>query len=98
MRVSIIFDGDEVHQAVVAALEALDAGSVPEERQRVDFKEEAGRRDRDGAILPGATTNEVAVEKLAGEVACMSNTPGGGALILGVADDGTVIGTDLDQE
>ncbi|EQD52754.1 transcriptional regulator with HTH domain protein, partial [mine drainage metagenome] len=28
----------------------------------------------------------------------MANTPGGGAIVLGVADDGTRIGTELDPE
>ena len=31
-------------------------------------------------------------------MACLANTPGGGALVLGVADDGTRIGTDLDAD
>lgn len=45
----------------------------------------------------GADPEEV-VKKLAGEAACMANTPGGGALIVGIADDGTLIGTELDAE
>jgi ATP-dependent DNA helicase RecG len=28
----------------------------------------------------------------------MANTPGGGALVVGVADDGTVLGTELDAD
>ena len=67
------------------------------ETQNVDFKEEAGRRNRDGSLQPGETTNTTAAAKLANEVACQANTPRGGALILGV-DDKTlqVLGTELD--
>jgi ATP-dependent DNA helicase RecG len=69
------------------------------ETEKVDLKEEAGRRGRDGQLLPGASTNSKAADALAGEVRCFSNTPGGGALILGV-DDKThaLIGTALEVE
>lgn len=67
------------------------------ETQQVDFKEEAGRRSRGGTIEPGESTNQTAATKLADEVACMANSPGGGALIYGVEDhSGRVIGTELD--
>lgn len=46
-------------------------------------------------MLEGATENEAAADYLAGEMACFANTPGGGAIILGVADDGRRIGTQL---
>lgn len=69
------------------------------ERASIDFKEEAGRRGAGGILLPGETRNAEAVSKLADEVACFANTPGGGALILGVEDSqGTVLGTELDTE
>ena len=41
----------------------------------------------------------MAVVKLADEVACLANSPGGGALILGVEDGtGVVLGTELSTE
>ncbi len=91
-----LFGGDIVQQAVDAALASVRVGESVPERRCVDFKEEAGRRGHSGVIHPGRSTNEQAARNLAGEVACMANTPGGGALILGVADDGTPVGTDLD--
>lgn len=66
------------------------------ESQLIDFKEEAGRRNGPN-IEPGAAQNPEAATKLADEVACMANTPGGGALIFGVEDtSGRIIGTQLD--
>lgn len=66
------------------------------ETQTIDFKEEAGRRS--GSIVePGQPTNPLAAAALADEVACMANSPEGGALILGVEDtSGRIIGTELD--
>lgn len=66
------------------------------ETQSIDFKEEAGRR-RGSQIEPGKSENPIAADKLADEVACMANTPGGGALIVGIEDKtGRIIGTELD--
>ena len=66
------------------------------ESQAIDFKEEAGRR-KGPVIEAGTTRNSAAATKLADEVACMANTPGGGALIVGVEDKtGLIIGTELD--
>ncbi|WP_239395180.1 DUF5635 domain-containing protein [Frankia sp. CiP3] len=81
-------------------LAALESGRLPRphEREQVDLKEEAGRRDRRGGVLPGERQNPQAVEQLAREVPCMANTPGGGALIVGVDDSGRVLGTELDVE
>ncbi|WP_250292027.1 DUF5635 domain-containing protein [Frankia sp. CiP1_Cm_nod1] len=81
-------------------LAALESGQLPRphEREQVDLKEEAGRRGRHGGVLPGERQNPQAVEQLAREVPCMANTPGGGALILGVDDTGRVPGTELDVE
>lgn len=79
----------------------MEAGEVIDkdhEHKHVDLKEEAGRRDRAGRIQPGSADNGDAAYKLAGEAACMANTPGGGALIVGVANDGTLVGADLDAE
>lgn len=94
------FAPDSVAQQVDAVLARLAAGEVPGriERQQVDVKEEPGRRGRDGQVQPGQTRNEQAASYLAGELACLANTAGGGAIILGVADDGVRIGTALDAE
>lgn len=82
-------------------LERLAAGTGPSkvETEKVDLKEEAGRRDRSGGLLPGSSANPAAAEKLAREVRCFANTPGGGAIVLGV-DDKThaLLGTVLDPE
>ncbi|GAB3919084.1 transcriptional regulator [Microlunatus endophyticus] len=100
-RVTITFGLDPVRAEVNALIERMRAGEVidsMQERKSVDLKEEAGRRGRDGAIKAGDPENEQAAQKLAAEAACMANTPGGGALIVGVGDDGTLIGADLDAE
>ena len=91
-------DPTEAH--VEQVLRRLSEGEPPGriETERVDVKEEPNRRDPEGAVLPGARTNEKAADHLAEELACMANTRGGGALIVGVADDGARIGTQLDPE
>lgn len=84
-----------------AVLGRLEHGHGPTaiEAERLDVKEEAGRRDRTGAVLPGSRTNPAAAEHLAGEVRCFANTPGGGALVVGVEDRSwALLGTDLDPE
>lgn len=99
--VTITFGADPVRGEVAALIARMEAGEIIDrrhERKHVDLKEEAGRRGPRGEILTGTAENEPAAKKLAGEAACMSNTPGGGALIVGVADDGTLIGSDLDAE
>jgi ATP-dependent DNA helicase RecG len=99
--VTITFGSDHVRAEVSDLIERMQEGEVIDkrhERKSVDLKEEAGRRGPGGAVLPGTPRNEAAAKKLAGEAACMSNTPGGGALIVGVADDGTLVGADLDAE
>jgi ATP-dependent DNA helicase RecG len=95
---TIRFGPDPVLDAVGSVLADLADGRPVRERLRVDLKEEAGRRDKTGRLRPGSARNETAAKALAGEAACMANTPGGGALVLGVADDGTMLGTDLDAE
>ncbi|WP_460682650.1 DUF5635 domain-containing protein [Nesterenkonia populi] len=88
-------------EAVEACLGSLRAGVLPDdaERQRVDFKEEAGRRGAGGHLLPGSAENTKAADQLADEVAAMANTPGGGALIVGVENrSGDLLGTELDIE
>lgn len=91
---------DPVDAQVDAMLGHLAAGGVPDgaESAQVDVKEEAGRRGRGGVLLPGSAQNEAAARQLAGEMACMANTPGGGALIVGFADDGEPIGTELSPD
>ena len=91
---------DPVAQQVAEVLARLARGEAPTniERTQVDVKEEPGRRGRDGLVRPGRAENEDAATYLAGEMACLANTPGGGAIILGIADDGARIGTELDAE
>lgn len=91
---------DPVESQVIDVLNRLTAGERPEEIEvtQVDVKEEVGRRGPGGAILPGARQSEPAARYLATEMACMANTPGGGAIVVGVADDGLRIGTELDGE
>ena len=91
---------DPIDVLVERALHRLSKGEPPGriETERVDVKEEPGRRGSGGAVLPGGRTNEKAADFLAEEMACMANTGGGGALIVGVADDGTRIGTQLNPD
>jgi len=98
---TISFSNDPVRAEVADLLKRMQSGEVIDknhERKHVDLKEEAGRRDNTGAVLPGFAKNEAAAKQLAAEAACMSNTPGGGALIVGVTDDGALIGSALDTE
>lgn len=85
---------------VEEALRLLAAGSTGDaaESERVDFKEEAGRRGRGGIVLPGERHSQAVAEQVANEVACLANTPGGGALVVGVADDGVLIGAATDRD
>lgn len=80
------------------ALSHLNSGSLLAESKHLDYKEEAARRDNTGRLKPGSPRHDKAVPPLAGEVACMANTPRGGVLMLGVSDDGSVPGTELDAE
>ena len=93
-----LFAPSPAQQAVEDALATLRTGGKVTERARIDLKEEAGRRGKAGVILAGDRESEVAVTALLPEIACMANTPGGGALLVGVADDSTLIGTELDEE
>jgi len=87
-------------QQIESVLARLSAGEPPDgnERLHVDVKEEPGRRGKDGRVKPGEERNEAAARYLAEEMACFANTPGGGAIILGVADGGAKIGTSLHAE
>lgn len=86
---------------VDALLAALERGVLPSdaEREHVDCKEEAGRRGSGGVLLTGEAHNLAAAEHLAREVACFANTPGGGALVVGVEDrTGALLGAGLDVD
>lgn len=98
--VSRFLGPDPLEEQIEEMFALLERGRAPSrvETSRVDVKEEPGRRARRGRVLPGHGENEEAARYLAGEMACMANTAGGGAIILGVADDGTRIGTRLKRE
>lgn len=91
----------ELERLVAERLAAVSDGYLahPDECEALDFKEEAGRRTRTGELEPGERENPVAASRLADEVACFANSPGGGVIVLGV-DDKTaeVLGTELDAE
>lgn len=92
----------ELLEALVeGALAKLASGMLPDaiEREKIDFKEEAGRRGPGGTLNVGSQHNEDAARHLANEVACMANTPGGGAIVVGVEDrSGRLLGAALDAE
>lgn len=86
-----------VDEALTKLASGASIGDI--ERQQVDFKEEAGRRGRGGVLLAGDQRNLAAADGLADEVACMANTPGGGALVVGVEDStGSLLGAVLDAD
>lgn len=97
---SRVLGPDPLEEQIERALGLLEEGLLPGQIKttHVDIKEEPGRRNRRGEVLPGGRRNDQAARFLAGEMACMANTPGGGAVILGVADDGARIGTRLHPE
>ncbi len=90
---------DPVEAQVYKMLALLSEKRAPNgiERTQVDVKEEPGRRMA-GRIIEGQVHNDEAARFLADEMACMANTEGGGSIILGIADDGQRIGTNLDGE
>ncbi len=94
---SAFLPADPLLLRVERAVERLEAGATGDqvEDALVDVKEEAGRRDGPH-VQPGSQQNELAARQLAREAACFANSVTGGALIVGIADDGTPIGTDLD--
>ncbi len=105
MRVSPYADPDvaraALRQIADTTLALLSSGQIPPESERahLDFKEEAGRRGRGGVLLPGEERNPAAADGLADAVACMSNSPGGGVLVVGIEDrTGQLLGTALDAE
>lgn len=94
-----ILGPDPLEEQIKTALTLLSQGISPEavESTHIDVKEERGRR-KNGRVTPGETKNEAAADHLAGELACMANTTGGGAIILGIANNGDRIGTQLDSD
>lgn len=97
----LIEDRARLRQQVDEVLGLLADGVLPAaaERASVDLKEEAGRRVRGGILLAPQEQNLVAADSLADDVACMANSPGGGALIVGVEDQtGSLLGTSLDAD
>ncbi|MDQ4030889.1 MAG: DUF5635 domain-containing protein [Actinomycetota bacterium] len=100
-EVDLVVARADLRKIINSVIGKLRSGAVPDEveRQRVDCKEEAGRRGRDGLLQPGQAHNRAAAIQLADEVACFANTPEGGALIIGVDDrTGELLGTALDAE
>ena len=97
---SVVFEREDPLEVEIGrVLQSLAQGTHGgSESRRVDLKEDPGRRSRDGELLPGDPHSERAAQKLAPEVACLANTEGGGALVVGAADDGTLLGTPLDAE
>ena len=51
----------------------------------VNLKLEKGRKGHGGVLHGGAVDREPVAQQLMAESACTANTPGGGALIVGVA-------------
>lgn len=98
---ALVADRARAEAAVEQCLSLIRAGTLPDdaERQRVDVKEEAGRRGAGGLLLPGEKQNTTAADHLADEVAAMANTPGGGALVVGIENrTGDLLGTELEIE
>lgn len=95
-----LFGPDPIEDEVQQLLARLGAGVLPGERlesRHVDLKEEAGRR-QGKEILPEVREDERTAKALAEEAVCMANTARGGVLVVGVQDDGTLLGTGLDGE
>ncbi|MFE9954793.1 DUF5635 domain-containing protein [Micromonospora sp. NPDC005299] len=89
---------ERLRAVVHDVVEKLRSGILPSaaECEKVDCKEEAGRRGRGGILLKGEPHNQEAARQLANEVTCMANTPGGGALLVGVEDrTGQLLGAAL---
>ena len=62
----LLADRARTREAVQSCLATLRSGVLPDdvERQRVDFKEEAGRRGAGGVLLPASPENTKAADKL----------------------------------
>lgn len=100
-NMDLLQDREQLRLLVGEVLDGLERGVPPSdaEREHVDIKEEAARRNNAGLLMPGEPRNVAAADQLADEAACMANTPGGGALIIGVEDaTGSLLGAALDVE
>lgn len=98
---TITFGPDPVRSRVGELLTLLERGQATgeaDESARVDFKEDPSRRGPRGELLEGTPQDAAAAKYLAQEAACMANTPGSGALIVGVSKTAELIGTALDRE
>lgn len=98
LRGSDVFaTGDPIIRHLESLVERLEAGDPPRDIEDgwVEAKEEPGRR-RGRQLQPGRPTNDRAATALAEHAACFANGPTGGAILVGIADDGTAIGTELD--
>lgn len=86
---------DPVHAAIEDVLRRLNTGEAPRdiESRHVDVK-----RVPHAAFDRGDLRVRPLADFLWPPLACMANTPGGGALVLGVDDDGQHLGADLDAE
>lgn len=94
-----IFGLDLVAGQVARVFRALEhSGPVPPETAAVDYKEEAGRRDTTGGLGRGLAQSEDVARQVAGEAACMANSDGGGAIILGLSDTGALCGAEVDAD
>lgn len=76
-----------IRDEVQRAFEELAAGKLPSdvESAQLDIKEEAGRRV-EGKIIAISPQSKPVARQIADEVACMANSPGGGALVIGLDD------------
>ena len=86
--------GDPLQRHLDAFVDEVDAGRPPRDlvSQWVEAKEEPGR----GTASARAGKNEKAAERLSVAAACFANTPQGGVILVGIADDGEALGTELD--
>jgi ATP-dependent DNA helicase RecG len=97
------FTGETFVVAAGQAIAAIKGGTRVDavESLTLDFKEEAGRRDKTGFYGPGSPRNAIAARALAEEACCLANSEGG-VLVVGVDDKGVgpgaLIGAELDPE
>jgi ATP-dependent DNA helicase RecG len=97
------FHNDPYVAAALRGIQAIKDGATAEslESLTLDFKEEAGRRGKEGVYGPGNPHSETAARALAEEACCLANTEGG-VLVVGVEDKATgpeaLIGAALDAE
>lgn len=83
---TIHFGPDPVSLAVSQCLDQLESGVRPKETQHVDLKEDSSLRGPGGTTASGDPHSDRVAQQVAGWSACMANTPGGGAIIVGVSD------------